>query len=96
MNVQNYCMVNETTNVCDNLVVWDGNPDTWTFPAGYLMLVQTTTPTKTWSLDAQTLTWALVNDMGNGQIGFTWDGTYLVTNEPQPIEPPTIEGTQTL
>jgi hypothetical protein len=42
------------------------------------------------------MTWVLVDDMGDGQIGFTWDGTYLITNEPQPTEPPTIEGSQTL
>jgi hypothetical protein len=93
MSAQNYCMVNEATNVCDNVVVWDGNPDTWTPPAGYLMLVQATTPAKNWvwSIDA----WVL-EVSGEGQIGYTWDGTYLITNEPQPIKPPTTEGAQTL
>jgi hypothetical protein len=96
MSTQNYCMINEATNVCDNVVLWDGNPDSWTPPAGYLMLVQATTPAKTWGWDTQTMAWVLVDDTGNGQIGFTWDGTYLITNEPQPTEPPTVEGAQTL
>lgn len=95
MSAQNYCMVNEATNVCDNVVVWDGNPDTWTPPAGYLMLVQATTPAKTWGWDTQTMAWVL-EVSGEGQIGYTWDGTYLITNEPQPTEPPTTTGAQTL
>ena len=96
MTTQNYCMVNEATNICDNVVVWDGNPATWTPPAGYLMLVQAVTPAKTWGWDTQTMTWVLVDDIGDGQIGFTWDGTYLITNEPQPTKPPTTDGAQTL
>jgi hypothetical protein len=95
MATQNYCMVNESSNICDNVVLWDGNTDTWTPPAGYLMLVQATTPAKTWVWDAQANAWVL-QVSGEGQIGYTWDGTYLITNEPQPTEPPTIEGAQTL
>jgi hypothetical protein len=93
MSAQNYCMVNEATNVCDNVVLWDGNPNTWAPPAGYLMLVQATTPAKNWVWIDDS--WVL-EVSGEGQIGYTWDGTYLITNEPQPTEPPTIEGAQTL
>jgi hypothetical protein len=93
MSAQNYCMVNEATNLCDNVVVWDGNPDTWTPPAGYLMLVQANTPAKNWVWIDNA--WVL-EVSGEGQIGYTWNGTYLITNEPQPTEPPTIEGAQTL
>jgi len=75
---QNYCMVNLETNVCDNVCVWDGNPESWTPPSNYLMLVQETTPAKIWQAAE------LVVVMGVGGIGFTWDGTYLITNEPQP------------
>ena len=93
MSAQNYCMVNDTTNVCENVVLWDGNPNTWTPPAGYLLLVQATTPAKTWMWIDNA--WVLeVN--GEGQIGYTWDGTYLVTNESQPTQPMPIEGAQTL
>jgi hypothetical protein len=83
MSEQNYCMINQQTNVCDNVVVWDGNPNTWTPPAGYLMLVQATTPAKNWVYDEVNKVWSL-QIFGFGQIGFTWDGTYLTTNEPQP------------
>ena len=82
---QNYCMVNTETNVCDNVCVWDGNPQTWTPPANYLMLVQETTPAKVWQLTDSV--YELVVVMGLGSIGFTWDGTYLITNEPQPTPP---------
>ena len=95
MTTQNYCMINEQTNICDNVCLWDGNPETWQPPAGYLMLVQATTPAKVWVLDAQKQ-WALTPEIGQGQIGFTWDGTYLVTNEPQPAPQPVASGVQTL
>jgi hypothetical protein len=84
---QNYCMVNSVTNVCDNVCVWDGNPQTWTPPANYLMLVQETTPAKIWQLVGNA--YELVISVGYGGIGFTWDGTYLTTNQPQPQPPMT-------
>lgn len=105
MNTKNYCMVNSQTNVCDNVVLWDGNPDTWQPPSDYLMLVQATTPAKNWVWDAAAKTWVL-EVAGEGQIGFTWDGTYLITNELQPTNPlfttspeqsqPVVKGAQTL
>lgn len=95
MTNQNYCMVNDQTKVCENVVLWDGNPDTWMPPAGYLMLVQSTTPTKVWGMDADK-TWVLVEVIGDGQIGFTWDGQFLITNEPEPAPQPTTTGAQVL
>lgn len=98
MTTQNYCMVNNETNICDNVCVWDGNPNTWTPPANYLMLVQATTPAKVWEWDLATETWSLGIEMGEGQIGFSWDGTYLITNQVQPtVAPqPISQGAQTL
>jgi len=97
MTNQNYCMVNEQTNICDNVVVWDGDTNTWTPPAGYLMLVQETTPAKNWVWNFNTEVWELVVD-GLGGIDYTWDGTYLVTTEPEPPAPiqPVVDGAQTL
>lgn len=99
MTTQNYCMVNEVTNICDNVCLWDGNPDTWTPPSNYLMLLQTTTLTKIWGLNSDKTTSVLIESVGDGGIGFIWDGTYLITNEPQPAPPhtqPATEGTQTI
>lgn len=98
MTIQSYCMVNTETNICDNVCVWDGNPNTWTPPTNYLMLVQATTPAKVWERDVATETWVLGVQMGEGQIGFTWDGTYLTTDQVQPtiVVQPTTTGAQTL
>ena len=99
---QNYCMVNETNNTCENVVLWDGNLDTWNPPSGYLMLVQATTPAMNWELDAQINDFVLVEQMGQSQIGFTWNGSVLTTNEPKPEvliarpDGPTVDGAQKL
>lgn len=96
MSNQNYCMVDEATNVCDNICVWDGNTNTWTPPPGQLMLVQATTPAKVWYWNDSA--WSLQEELGAGGVGFTWDGTYLITNEPMPPVPvqPAVDGAQTL
>lgn len=101
MTTQNYCMINQSTNICDNICLWDGNPVTWSPPAGYLMLVQATTPAKVWAWDPVNKIWFLQVVLGQGDIGFTWDGTYLTTNQPTPADPsqgdqPTVTGAQTL
>jgi hypothetical protein len=87
MTTQNYLMINESTNVVDNVCVWDGNPDTWQPPAGYLMLVQATTMAVVWVWDNAIKDYVLSQQIGQGQIGFTWNGTECMTNEPKP-EPP--------
>ena len=98
MSAQPYCMVDTTSNICDNVVMWDGNPDTWTPPPSHLMLVQATTPAKLWELNPEKTAYVLQVQMGAGQINFTWDGTYLTTNEPEPVVPtqPAVSGAQTL
>ncbi len=98
MNTQNYCMINQQTNVCDNVVLWDGNLDTWTPPSGELMLVQAATPAKVWGLNPEKTDYILVVVMGVGGIGFTWDGQYLTTNDPYPgpVVQPNVTGAQTL
>lgn len=99
MKVQAYCMVNPE-NVCDNVCVWDGNTNTWQPPTGYTMLVQETTPAMVWGWDGSDF--VLVEEIGQGQIGFTWDGNALITNQPLPksiselSNQPTSTGTQTL
>lgn len=95
-------MVNNQTNVCDNVCLWDGNPNTWSPPSNYLMLIQATTLAKVWVYDFDTRTYYLEVQAGQGQIGYTWDGVYLITNEPQPIPSeadefqPVVSGAQVL
>jgi hypothetical protein len=86
MTTQNYLVVEN--NVVTNLVVWDGNTQTWTPPANAIMLVQATTPAMVWEatvVDGVITAWNLVEEMGAGAIGFTWNKTVLTTNQPQPI-----------
>ncbi len=99
MTVQNYLMINQSTNMVDNICLWDGNPETWQPPAGYLMLPQATTMALVWGWDAPIKDWVLAQEMGGAGIGFTWNGTECVTNDPKPVPPisqPISQGTQSL
>lgn len=89
MSEQNYLMINTTTNVVDNVITWDGNTNTWQPLPGYLMLLGDTTPAMYWNeviVDGVVVDWAL-ETMGLGQVGFTWNGTACVTNQPKPAIP---------
>jgi len=83
MTTQNYFVVEN--NVVTNNVVWDGDVNTWQPPADATMLVQATTPAMVWTTPTKTTPSVLEQVVGAGDIGFTWDGTVLTTNQPQPI-----------
>lgn len=92
MTTENYLVVEN--NVVTNVVVWDGNPDTWTPPTDATMLVQSTTNAWIWVPVIDPVTkmptaWNFTEVMGAGSIGFTWNGSVLTTNQPEPIIPPT-------
>lgn len=94
MTIQNYLMIEN--NVVTNVIVWDGNIQTWQPPQDATMLIQATTPTKVWGLvDAQ---YVLVDSVGDASIGFTWNGSVATTNEPKPeiLVQPSSSGTQSL
>ena len=82
MTNQNYLMIEE--NVVTNIVLWDGNTQTWQPPQDAIMLVDETTPTKIWELNAEKTEYVLVDSIGDSNIGFTWDGTFCITNQPKP------------
>ena len=98
---QDYLMVNQNTNIVENICTWDGNTNTWEPPINTLMVVQATTPAMVWELDTTLLPpdFVLIEQMGAGSIGFTWDGVACITNEPKPSLPipandqPTNSGT---
>jgi hypothetical protein len=96
MTTQNYLMVQE--NIVSNIVVWDGNNQTWQPQSNVTMLVLSTTPTKIWVLNAEKTEFVLTESIGDATIGFTWDGTFATTNEPKPEIPvqPVVSGTQDL
>lgn len=89
MTTQNYFVVQN--NTVTNTIVWDGSPD-WTPPADATLLIEETTPAMVWvpTIDSVThkiTAWTLTEQMGAGGIGFTWNGTVLTTNQPEPIIP---------
>lgn len=100
MTTQNYLMINESTNIVENISVWDGDLNTWQPPANTLMLVASVTPAMIWKAVYQSgvfVDWVLDEQMGMGDIGFTWNGTVCITNQPKPEPPkpqPVTEGIQ--
>ena len=97
-------MINQSTNIVDNICVWDGDTNNWQPPQGYLMLEQTLTPALVWVINVNKTDWILGKEIGAGQLQFTWDTTtqVLTTNEPKPQLPmpaenqPTTSGVTTI
>ena len=87
MSIQEYLVIEN--NVVTNSVMWDGNPETWAPPEGMTAVPQATTPSIIWTIDrsVEPPDYALTEQIGQGTIGFTWDGTVLTTNETKPTDP---------
>lgn len=101
MTIQNYLIVE--ANIVTNNVVWDGDVNTWTPPVDSIQLIQVTTPAMIWVMielptTPITYEWVLQEQIGAGNIGFTWDNSVLTTNEPKPVilPQPVTSGMQTL
>ena len=98
---QDYLIIQ--SNIVTNVVVWDGDTTKWTPPQDSIALVEATTPAMVWSaviVDNKITDYVLVEHIGAGTIGFTWDGTNCITNEPKPEIPvyqeqPVATGTKT-
>lgn len=93
---QNYLIIEN--NIVTNICVWNGDTSIWTPPAGSIVLVQATTPAMVWQtvvVEGKITDYVLTEVIGAGDIGFTWDGTNCITNEPKPTIPvqPTTTGT---
>lgn len=91
MTTQNYLIIEN--NVVTNLVVWDGNTQTWQPPTDSIQMVQATTPALIWQpvvVDGQITDFVLTEEMGVAAIGFTWNGTVCITNQPKPEIPTTL------
>jgi hypothetical protein len=86
MTIQNYLLVNQSTNIVDNSIDWDGNLDTWQPPNNYLLLIQSATPALVWGVVDGDEEIVLIEKIGAGGIGFTWNGSVLTTNQPQPTQ----------
>mgnify|MGYP003704673793 CR=1 FL=1 len=93
---QDYLIVEQ--NVVVNNVLWNGDTTQWTPPQGSIALIQANIPAMVWQAILENnviVDWELVEKIGFGNIGFTWDGTVLTTNQPQPTPPkqPVTTGT---
>lgn len=83
-------MINQTSNIVENIVYWDGDINTWQPPENHLMLIQADVIAQVWEAiitDGKITDWILANQLGAGQIGFTWNGSVLTTNQPKPSIP---------
>jgi len=85
MTAQNYFLIEN--NVVTNIEVWD-TP----LPTDITLIPQATTPAKIWTANFTTTpySWEINTVIGAGDIGFTWDGTVLTTNQSQPSTPPEV------
>ena len=101
MTISQYLIIEN--NIVTNIVIWDGNTQTWTPPADSIQLIQADILAMIWEqvVGSKPPAWVLTEVLGAGGIGFTWDGTVLTTNEPEPQPPvaapnqPTTTGTAT-
>ncbi len=88
MTAINYLIVEN--NIVINNCVWNGDTSIWTPPEGSIQLIQETTSSIIWQpvwsegVDPVVIDWVLSEVIGQGGIGFTWDGTVLTTNQPKP------------
>lgn len=82
MTTQQYLQIQN--NVVTNLVMWDGDVNTWQPPVDATMLPNATTPCMTWDYNFTTKVYELTETFGTGQIDFTWDGSVLMTCYPKP------------
>lgn len=81
MNVKNYLMVNKSTNIVENICLWDGDIKTWNPTDAYIMLDQSSTSSVFWRMNKDKTDYELVTMDGFGQIGFSWDGEKVITDQ---------------
>ena len=93
--MKNYLIIKTAVNVVENIVIWNGDTNTWSPPSGSIGLPQDTMPTKIWELNAEGTEFVLSDSIGNADIGFTYDGSVCTTNLPKPEAPPQPETTGT-
>lgn len=86
--------INEQTNICENTSL-DDRPASEIQIPGYIMLDLEQAPSAKWIWDGSD--WVIeYKGLGEGGIGDTWDGTYLVEPKPASEYQPTTTGTQTI
>jgi hypothetical protein len=87
MTNQNYLIINKTTNIVENVCCWDGDTSKWQPAENSFALPLDTTPALVWQLNEDKTDFVLTSVLGQGAIGFTWDGVVLTTNVNKPAAP---------
>lgn len=82
MTVQSYLIIDN--NIVTNICLWDGNEQNWAPPTGSIVLPLDTTPAVVWTLVSDS--YELEEVVGAANIGFTWNGSQCVTDQPKPTE----------
>lgn len=81
---QDYLIIH--SNKVVNIVTWNGDTNIWTPPIDSIALIKSKTPAMVWISD-NSVTPAIYNlqeVMGVGEVNFTYDGTFVITNLPDP------------
>jgi len=99
---QKYLIISTTTNIVENICMWDGDESMWKPPEDHIALPHATTPAMVWEWSNKDKDFVKKEQVGAGNIGDTWDGTHCITNEEKPViftgkdSQPATMGTQPL
>lgn len=85
-----YLLVNKETNIVDEAVAWDGDTNKWNPPPTHIALPLATTRATDWSWNKDLNDWEEVENIGNGSIGDTWNGSVLKAPHPSTIVTPAL------
>jgi hypothetical protein len=99
MTIENYLIIDQN-NVVTNIVLWDGNINTWQPPEGCLWEINSQTIAYIWEVPdpEQSKEVVLIPVLGASDIGFIWNPTdkTTTTNKPKPPTPPQTLGLQSV
>lgn len=82
---KNYLLIEN--NIVSNIIVWDGDTKVWSPPINAIAIEQEITPAIIWQeiIENEKIVDYIQKELiGAGQIGFTWNGSELITNQQKP------------
>ncbi len=84
--IKNYALVNITTNLVEKIVYWDGVSDIviYDLPEHYELILIEDKPAMVWDKVSGSNEIKLVEVIGRGSQGMTWDGTKFSQDKNNP------------